>query len=1029
MLFGGAGNDVITGGNGSDTINLSGSTTAITVNLAVGTSTSASEGTDTLWSIENVVGSAYNDTLIGDTNDNTFVGGAGADSITGGGGSDTVDYSASALGVTIDLSLGTGVGGDAGGDVLLGIRNIIGTALADSLTGDANANFFIGGAGADTIFGGDGIDTVSYATSSAAVNLNLFAGTSAGGDAANDYLLYIENLVGSSYDDTLTGSTGANVIYGGAGNDVLSGSAGVDTLYGGVGNDTYVVDNVNDVIVENAGEGTETVSTSVTWTLGANLENLTLTGLIDLRGTGNSTNNLIIGNTSTGIVSGAKGYNLLQGMDGNDTLMGMGGNDTLDGGTGNDSMVGGVGDDTYYVDSANDVVVENTGEGVDTVRSSISYTLNTYVENLTLTGTSAIDGTGTAANNIMIGNDYANLLTALTGNDSLTGGGGNDTLDGGTGNDAMNGGLGDDSYYVDQIGDKITELTSQGTDSVASSISYILTINVENLTLTGTALTGTGNASNNILIGNASANTLMGLTGIDSLYGGDGNDTLDGGTNNDVMSGGLGDDTYKVDTSNDQIVETASAGTDSVISTASYILSDNVENLTLSGSPAVNGTGNVSNNLITGSTGNNNLYGLGGADTLYGGTGNDMLDGGTGNDSLYGGTGNDTFVVDSANDIIVELAAGGVADLVIASVNWTLGAELEKLTLSGTAGISGTGNALANLITGNAGANLLMGMDGNDTLVGGAGNDTLNGGTGVDSMTGGTGDDLYVVDSLTDKVIEISTGGIDTVQSTLSLTLASYVENLTLTGTTALDGTGNTLANIITGNSGANHLYGAAGDDFLYGGAGNDSLDGGSGNNNLAGGAGDDTYVINSLTDLATEATASGTDKVLSAVSWTLGDNFEGLTLTGTLATSGSGNGLNNTIIGNSGSNILSGGLGNDTITGMGGNDNITGGAGADHFVWNLASGNGTDTITDYNAIGGTGAQGDVLEFHGLLTGTFTYLGAGLFTATGSDHAEARVQGSQVQVDLNGDGTADILFNLTGLHDAAQLTTADFLWS
>jgi Ca2+-binding RTX toxin-like protein len=199
----------------------------------------------------------------------------------------------------------------------------------------------------------------------------------------------------------------------------------------------------------------------------------------------------------------------------------------------------------------------------------------------------------------------------------------------------------------------------------------------------------------------------------------------------------------------------------------------------------------------------------------------------------------------------------------------------------------------------------------------------------------------------------------------------------------------------------------------------------------MAGGTGDDTYVVNSLLDTVTENAASGIDLVQSSVSFTLGDNVENLTLTGTSLANGTGNALNNVLIGNAAANILSGGLGNDTLTGMGGNDTMTGGAGADHFVWNTATGNGIDTITDYNNIGGTSAQGDVLEFHGLLTstGTFTYLGAAAFTGSGSDHSEARVQGSQVLVDVNGDGTADIVFNLTGLHDASQLTAADFLWS
>ena len=417
-------------------------------------------------------------------------------------------------------------------------------------------------------------------------------------------------------------------------------------------------------------------------------------------------------------------------------------------------------------------------------------------------------------------------------------------------------------------------------------------------------------------------------------------------------------------------------------------------------------------------------------------------------------------MVDNLADVVIEIAGGGT-DLVQSSVSFTLDAELENLTLTGSALINGTGNAGVNILTGNSGANLLSGLDGNDslyggngidTLFGGAGNDLLDGGAGDDSMEGGAGDDSYVVNSAGDVVIETAAGGTDTVSSSISWTLGAYVENLTLTGSSGIAGTGNTLDNVISGNSGANiltgdaghdSLYGGNGNDTLFGGAGDDLLDGGAGNDHMAGGAGDDIYVVNATTDIVIEAAGEGTELVQSSVAWTLGDHVENLTLTGTSGLAGTGNALGNIIIGTSGANQLSGldgndsldggsgndtllgGAGNDVLSGGVGNDLLTGGEGADAFVF-LATNNGTDTISDFNGLNGGTSTGDVLRFDDLLTGTFAYLGSGSFTASGN--TQARVSGSQVLLDVDGNGTTDITINLTGLTSATQLSASDFLF-
>jgi Ca2+-binding RTX toxin-like protein len=256
-------------------------------------------------------------------------------------------------------------------------------------------------------------------------------------------------------------------------------------------------------------------------------------------------------------------------------------------------------------------------------------------------------------------------------------------------------------------------------------------------------------------------------------------------------------------------------------------------------------------------------------DTLYGRDGDDRLDGGAGADLMYGGAGNDTYTVDNVHDRAIEARSdgsdeGGI-DLVNASVDFTLERYVEKLTLTGSADIDGTGNDLANTIRGNAGANILRGEDGADKLYGGAGddrlyggegNDTLDGGTGADAMFGGAGNDTYIVDNVRDTVDESDDPtGIDIVKSSVSFTLGKNVENLTLTGTGAIDGRGNELANKITGNAADNALSGGAGNDTLSGGAGNDVLSGGAGLDILTGGAGADTFVFG-------PANATSTDKV-----------------------------------------------------------------------------------------------------------------------------------------------------------------------
>jgi Ca2+-binding RTX toxin-like protein len=410
---------------------------------------------------------------------------------------------------------------------------------------------------------------------------------------------------------------GNDTLTGGDGNDTLDGGAGNDQMRGGYGDDLYIVDSTSDTVTEASGAGTDTVQSSVTWTLGANVENLTLTGTAAISGTGNSAANVITGNGAA---------------------------NTLSGGAGADTMLGGAGDDTYVVDNAGDVVIENDAEGADTVQASVSWTLGDYLENLTLTGSAALNGIGNDADNQLQGNSAANLLD---------GGAGNDTLNGGAGNDTLRGGAGNDTFVVDSTGDVVSENANEGIDLVQSSVTYTLSSNVENLTLTGSAtINGTGNGLGNALVGNSAANTLTGNAG---------NDTLDGGAGADKLVGGTGDDVYVVDNVSDTVTENASEGTDSVLSSITYTLPTNVEAVTLTGSAAINATGNTADNLLIGNTASNTLSGGsgndlmqsgGGADTLSDTSGNNLFDGGAGNDSITGGTGAELFVGGAGSDTI-----------------------------------------------------------------------------------------------------------------------------------------------------------------------------------------------------------------------------------------------------------------------------------------------------------------------------------------------------------------------------------------
>jgi len=339
------------------------------------------------------------------------------------------------------------------------------------------------------------------------------------------------SITGTTKADIIFADDGDQQILGGDGNDSISSGIGDDILLGGNGDDVLSPGVGNDIVV--GGLGTNWVdysiiSTSVTVNLnsGTAVFNDYEQTISDIQNIiASQFDDTIIGSSSANDIRGGTGNDVIEGKAGNDSLYGGAGNDTINGGDGQDVMFGGLGNDIYIIDQALDTVTEKSGEGVDTIQTSISIfsiTKLSAIDNLTYTGTSAAQLTGNALSNV------------------ITGSSGNDKIDGFLGGDAMSGGQGNDAYIVDNVLDTVIEKSNEGFDAVSSSVTFTLSDNVENLTLTGSnSVNGYGNTLANLIVGNAKSNTLLGA---------DGDDTIDGGAGNDLLTGGVGIDYFRFTT-------------------------------------------------------------------------------------------------------------------------------------------------------------------------------------------------------------------------------------------------------------------------------------------------------------------------------------------------------------------------------------------------------------------------------------------------------------------------------------------------
>ena len=1039
LLVGGAGNDEIDGGLGDDILfggegddNLNGG-----------------DGIDRLEGGEgddNLDGGAGDNILFGGLGDDTLIGGDDIDRLFGGDGNDSLE------GGRGDDVLFGGDGNDRleagrGDDVLFGGDG------NDTLVGFHDTNTFEGGAGADLFYGGSGIDTISYASSDAAVSVNLLDGTFSGGHAQGDNISTItkvENIIGSVYGDTLTGDTAGNELRGGGGDDALRGGEGNDKLYGGVGNDELYGGNGND-------------------------------GLY-----------------------GGVGNDELYGGNGNDGLYGGVGNDELYGGNGNDILEGGAGVDTYifagdygtdtiqgdqndaaggvnnlyfrdasrsslYIEQESDGDIRiGTGGGSVTIaaasfadgRYQVFYgsentllgtlLLPTIDSNDEVIGTSGDDFflglagdhvyRGYEGDNIIYGGGGDDRLIGASGNDIFHGGAGDDALYGGHGDDILRGGLGADNFYGSD-GNDILEggagadnLRGEGgSDTVSyASSNAAVSVNLKTNSVSGTDSHAAGDTINSIenAIGSKFGDTLTGSDDNNRLVGGLGDDTLEGGLGNDILVGGLGADIYVFNGNwgEDIIRGDADGGTLNFQTLAGLSFARTIANglqtlvVRLGGNSITVqnfgagfgislGTGSTFKdlgmlNFVTGS-----FEGTGEADLLVGSAGDDEISGGEGDDTLVGGAGDDRLFGDLGDDTL----------------------------------------------TGGDGNDILEGDLGDDTLVGGAGDDRLFGGLGDDTLTGGEGDDTLVGGAGADNLH--GDGGSDTVSYASSGAAVSVNLKTNSVSGTDSHAAGDTISGIenAIGSKFGDTLRGSNGNNKLYGGAGDDTIIGGDGNDILNGGAGADTYVFEKYYSNSNEqdriqgdeADAAGTinkiylrpllgteeffvrresngDVVITinngqtitidAASYADGRYQIHYGTSNTLATVLSFSAfplVNGVITGDETNNLLFGRAGGHEYRGLGGNDIIGGGGGDDI----LRGGDGDDILRG-------GAGDDILE-GGL--GADTFLGgAGIDTLT-YENSEAGVDiGLSHRGDFTGDPKIESLRDVVGNNDIEILIGSAF---
>ncbi|WP_420861217.1 calcium-binding protein [Algirhabdus cladophorae] len=806
------------------------------------------------------------ETFAATVDNDTIEGGAGADAIDGRDGFDFVSFKGAGAGVTASLDDPSQNTGDAEGDTYDNIEGIIGTDFDDNLTGDSEANILKGGLGNDTLDGGEGadeldggegIDTANYTFSESEVNVNLTTGLGQGigSFAQGDTLISIENLIGSVFDDLLSGDAGVNVIDGGDGDDTINGLDGDDMLFGNEGDDTIFGGTGDDTI--DGGDDDDSLS-------GGAGEDLIFGGDGDdvLRGGSlGIPEDTDVPNADT--LHGGDGQDILFGDAGDDTLHGDADDDEIFGGKGNDAIFGGTGEDEIF-----------GGEGKDTIDGGADAD--------TISGNEGQDVIfGGAGNDFLNGDSGKDELTAGLGNDNVFGGSGDDTIFGITGINTLSGDSGDDSIFGGDASDTI--FGGDGEDTIV------------------------GGQGNDTIEGGAGADNVRAGEGLDDIKGGSGKDTIKAGSGADTIEGGSG---------NDKIF--GQAGADRILGGDGQ---DTID-------------GGTENDDIFGGDGKDSLFGGTGDDTLEGGAGDDMLVGGLGADQIDGGSGIDTVSYASSDagvSVIWETIDNGVNGAAsgtggdaqgdsLSNIEILIGSDFDDVFVA---------NVANNTIDGGKGNDIIDGARGNDYLRGGNGDDTLIGGSGVDILNGGIGIDTAVFVGLREDFIaeegadgEILITDLSGQTDTLTnIELVSFddgvfnIPNLLGTANTPTEGD-----DVLEGTGAADEIDGLGGNDQINGGSGADELRGGNGNDTILGDNGADTIFGGFGADDIRGG--SGNDVVFA------------------------GSGADE-VRGGAGNDDLRGGNGVDTIVGGTGDDVLRGGAGADTFVF--LSNQGADTIADFD--------------------------------------------------------------------------------
>ena len=1051
-LAGGSGDDVLRGTNGADTMDggtgidtadygfgFWGPGEGVVINLGTGFAATGPAQGDVLLGIENVIGTNQADQITGDAGDNRLEGGAGRDYLSGGsGGRDTAAYVHSSGAVSVDLAIGQGSGGDAEGDTLAGIDDLVGSDGADTLAGNAGANLLVGGAGLDRLLGrggadtllGDGYDEASYLGDTVGVAVSLLDGTGTGGDAEGDVLTGIRDLQGGNGNDTLTGDAGFNQLDGFVGDDLLIGGPGADVLLGGAGNDT----------VSYAG-------------MQAGIDASIAVG-------GASDGDLYYDNGIEAIIGGA-GDDTLTGDHRANMLAGGEGDDILEGGVGNDLLQGEGGDDFIATGGLVDVDTLSGGSGTDTLSLLFSppgAAVDLAAGTLHFTGgaTSSIDGFevvfATAGGDTLLGDAADEAFSGLDGNDSIDGRGGDDTIAGGFATNTLQGGAGNDLILVDSSTDQVDGGSGQDTVSWAD-LQFGLFGDYEPVLLGVWWLSG-ANGRNSV----AGAEALILTTHDDSIFDDEGIDLLiSGNGGSDRIDAGLGFDVIDYRWTGDAVTlyldgiatATHGAATDTLLGFEGAI----------GGGGADTFQGTIFGNLLDGGAGADSITGNGGLDTLRGGAGNDTLAGdaltalseggegadlltgggadmrgGSGNDTLIGGIfasnmqggeGDDWLLPDIGADTVdggagfdtvdysplaIGMDTSGVTAIAIERVVGS--AQGDRLKLVTSLGIHYLGAGGNDTMIGGGGADTLDGGADTDTaafeqaaaaslatgtatvagvtdqligievLLGSAANDTLEGGSAAETLQGAAGNDILLGspgDDVLDGGADIDTADYGNAAAPVLIQLGVIGQAVQASGTDTLFGIENA-----TGSAGDDTIYGTIGAEVLKGGAGDDSLMPDLGQDTIDGGTGYDRLSYGNL------VVAIDTDGVVAtgieAVSGTIYDDRLILPLLADAVIDGGGG--NDTLGGTRGASIFVGGIGTDMVTYE---------ASEVRIVLDLAAGTGVHALI--------GPDGKALLVDGVLQfGTDQFVEVEIFAGSNEDDS---MQGGDGDEELRGTGGLD----------------------